>query len=1385
VSAFVLALVLAIGAPPAHAADVASALANAVANPVDPQRRLHLGIALAGTVGREEDAVDVLRAMLPHPTARDVLADLLARNAARPGWADLYARLGADSEVTRRDVLRVRAAELSGRSAKARSRAVASLSALAVAGEPREAGWALLRLGEASAAAVAFSRAGDDAGSRTGLAMARLGMGALAAAVATGMLPGTGLDATRAEVSRLLLDAGLPRLAMAQLEGRLDLAGARARAAASEAAQEHGASAKAWRRVIELEPGASDAPHGLAEALAAQWRFDEAAEVVEEVAPALAKAYRAAHVVAMARRSTSTADDRPAAVEAFALAPDAPESKAAWGIALLREKKPAEAVPYLVQASLDLPGDMWVVGHLEQAAIEAKVPSAAMDAVAVAEAMAPTPKQRAAMATELRNLRVLAGEARKAAAESAKGIEPYVLAVAMTPGDIPVLAGAAGIFWQDGRNDAAFALFQAALALAPQDPDLVVPAVNLAIAAGRESEAAAFLAAAKGNDPRLVLLRLNLQQALISRDARAALRAGDLAKAEAAYRALLKQDPDQSDFLRGLGDALYGLGNIDEALTMYRRALSGNAKDAFAIIGEANCLLELGQPSAVRARLEDFPEDAPEATKKLRQVVFAASWRATGDELRQAGSDVAAFDAYQASIEYFPEAWALIGLAALYLSHAQPNVAEAFYAEALSLDPGNPTAMAGHAIALEQMGDEDAAIREANALLAAVPGEESEALRVGVLTRIAVIRGEYFRRSGKPAEAVAVLEDTIRRVESADAWAALGAARLELDDNRGAAEAVAAAIRLDPENAWARGVALEAGRRLAASRSMLPLFERAASTGDRDARWDLDEARLDAEIQDADAFAREGRIDEAAAALRRADRLARDPDAFVRVGGGWLRIRRANEASADFDRALGADPGHVDATLGVAGAYRLQGHLRAAQRYLQGKWNEDASLHIGLELVRVMLQRDMFVLAERTLDEVRAHPAPSPPVKERPPTVVPEPLPVLELPSGRAIRPMIVRPPPPPPPPPPPAWIAVTIAELQERLEIETSARAELGVGIKSRPGDTGSSRMEAFYVTAMGGPAPIGIYRFDLEATPTAISDGEHEDVGVGASVGVATADERQFFGTARVGVSPIGFEGGVYPTWSLHGRAGVGPSLALGMATARTPVAHSVLSWAGLVDPATGQAFGRVSMLYLAGYASYTPPSRWDVGAQVRGGWTEGLGVAINPYVDGVAWLGRTIGSPTAALRVGADGSAQHHDRQADEFVPSQGGYFSPPLYASANLRADGRVGLSAGKARICADASAGVQHIEGNQTDQFGPTTGGLFGARLGAALRPHPRWSASIDGRLQFTSTLWHQEAAYLRVTYGLDRRPETAPGLATFASPGTLFASNNPCSPDSP
>lgn len=1382
-SAWLLALVVALGHAPARAADVSQALANAIANPVDPQRRLHLGIALAGTPGREEDAVDVLRALRGHPTADDVLADLLARSPARPGWADLYAQLSADGDAPRRNLLRVRAAEIAGRSSRARGPAVARLSELARAGEAREAGWALLRLGEPAAASVAFRQAADDSSSRKGLAMARLGMGDVGAAVATGMLPGTGLDATPAEVSRLLLEAGLPWLAMAQLEGRLDLEGAQARAAAAEAAGEHGAAEKAWRRVIQLDPAAPDGPFGLADALADQWRFSEAAEVLAEVAPTTAESYRAVAMVAAARRTTSRSDDGPAAARAFAIAPNAPEVKAAWGADLLRRDKANDALPFLVAAARELPGDLFVVGNLESAAIAAGMPSAAMEAVAAAEARAPTPRERAAMATELRNLRVLSGEARKAAGQGAAGLEPYVMALAMAPGNVPVLAGAAGIFWQDGRLDAAFAIYQSALLLAPNDVDLVVPAVNLAIAAGREVDGEAILAAAKGKDPRLAILKLAMEQSRQTAHARAAMRAGDLEAAEAAYRQLVEEDPSQSEFLRGLGDALFGLGRAEEARVAYRSAIAANPDDAFAILGEANCLVALGQPSAARDRLEDFPEDAPEAARRQRNVVLAGAWRATGDALREAGSEVAAFDAYQASLEYFPEAWALIGLGAVYLAHAQANVAEAFYAEALSLDPGNPVAQAGHVIAVEQMGDEDAAIREVNALVDALPSEAHAALRVGVLTRIAVTRGEHARRSGNAGRAVAILEDTLRRVQSADAWAALGAARLELDDNAGATQAVAASIRLDPENGWARGVALEAGRRLAASRSMLPLFERAASTGDRDAMRDLEEARLDAEVQDADAFAREGRVADAVAALRRADRLARDADAFARVGGAWLRVRRSKDAMADFDRALGAEPGHVDATIGVSGAYRLDGHLRAAQRFLDGKWVDGASVRIGLELVRVLVQRELYVEAERTLDEVRRRPAPSPPVKERPAVALPDPLPLIELPSGRQVRPVVARPP--PPPPPPPAWIAAEIAALQERIDIETSPRGEVGVGVKERRGDSGGSRLSVAYAPVMGGPAPIGMFHFDLEATPTWLSDGQREDLGVGASVGVATADERQFFGTARVGVSPIGFDGGVYPTWSLHGRAGVGPSLAVGLATARTPVAHSLWSWAGVTDPATGQSYGRISMLYLAAYASYTPPTRWDLGGQVRGGGTEGLGVELNPVVEGVLWLGRTLGSEGRAVRLGADGSIQHHDRQEDDFVPGQGGYFSPPLYVAANLRGDGRVAFARGKARLCLGASAGAQHMDGATTPHFGASTGGVFGARLGVAARFHPRWSAGIDGRVQATSSGWHQEAAYLRLIYGLDRRPETAPGLATFASPGTLFASEDPCSADSP
>ena len=1333
----------------AFASPVDDALQNLNADPTDPARRLSLGRALGATAGGEEDAVEVLRALLPDTSARDALVGVITREA-RPGWEPLYSVMLKAPDVPQRTLLRLRLDEVRANGSKTRLAALSDMRAIAKESPSTEVGVALLRAGDVASARMLLPRE------------------------MTPMVDASrGWDVCAPE----LIAAGFWRAAVAGAPSRATAASARIVASAYTAGGQSAAAVSAWQAALKLAPKDAATRAATADALAEAYRFAEATKLIGDADPARTARYAALRGISAAYATKSKVDDRTAAEAAHALAPNDPTVLGAGAGVELANGDARAAADDLARALDIRPADRGLLGGFSAAGIAAHRPGDVAERLRVAIGKMPTPAARSDLAEQRVNLLALEAESRKLAGENAAGRAAYALAVAERPGSPRVLVGAAGMYWQDQRPDAAYSLYHAVLTIEPDNVEALMSAVTLALSVGRDEEALALLEAAPDRDIRVRTLRITVQNAMRARDARQAVRTGDLAAAEAAWRKLTQDYPGVANFLHGLADALAGLGRFDEALAAYHEAERVEPNDAWIRLGEANCLVALGRADEARTRLLDFPPDAPAAAVAQRRRVEARAWRSTGDAQRVAGADRAAFDAYAAAMELDPEQWSIVGLASLYLEHDQAPVAEAFYAEALSLDPGNDVAERGMIAAEEGSGRDGEAMERADRLVANAPTEGNRAIRAALATRVAVRNAERARLAGDTGPAEEVLLAAIAESPSADAWSALGAIRLAHGNARGAVEAVTNALKLDPANGWARGVALQAGRANRSSRAMLPLFEAAAAEGDAAARVDLLEARLDSELQDAAMLGRAGRVKDAANALKRAETLVDDADDWARIGAAWINIHRTKEATNAFDAALAMNPSHVESIIGKAGVLQARRKLGPAQKYLEDLWTPDADPRVGMMLARIKAARGFYRSARETMAEAAEHPQHALVAKE-PVAVHPEPLPILALPSGRPIRPP--NPPAPPPAREPPPWLAGGATSLSNALAQEDSINVSAGVGILERPGNAGEQQILAVFTPAVVGPAPVGLLRFNLDATPVWLDDGRTQDFGVGVSVGAASPARRMVYGEARFGVSPIGFDGGVYPTWNAHGRVGIGQDLAIGLQTGRAPLAHSVTSWAGAVDPLTGQRYGLVSEIWGGAYASFVSATHWDLGIFGRGGWTEGIGVEPNPIAEGVGWAGHRWGEEGSRLRIGAEGVAQTNARQEDQFVAGEGGYFSPPVYLLGSLRADGSIAFAHRHARVCANGAAGVQYMDGRATSQFGAGAAGVFEGGLGAAVHIGPRWQVSTDGRIQMTTDGYHQEGAAFRLTYGLPPSAAGSPTLSTVASPGAMLLTGDTC-----
>ena len=1063
------------------------------------------------------------------------------------------------------------------------------------------------------------------------------------------------------------------------------------------------------------------------------------------------------------------------------LTPSGSDPRGAWAVApndvtLARQAAEAAiAAGDLVGALAPLdvvlnawPADRIALGMHASASTAAGHPERTRTRLQAALPLAPDVRSRTALMNDLVAVIVVAGEQHKLDGAPDDALRDYLTAAALRPSSLDVLRGAAGLEWQLQHLEGAWLLYNRVLQLRPNDVDALMGAVTVGLTLGHDEATQRLIRTAASNrasskDPRTQALSLVQARAERAADARTAAREGDAAAAAAEFQKLIDSSPPEAVYFNGLADALSALGRKEEAAVAWQQAVRLDPSDAWASIGAANALLDLGRTEDARALLSVPPSEPPPGAGIERLRTLARAWRMDGDAARTAGKPELALTAYAAALDAYPETWACEGVASLYLASQQPEVALAFYEEALRLTPSEPIAVEGRALALEALGRAREGVKALDALLATAPSALLRSTRDAMAIRAAVQDAMRLRESGDLAGAKALLTAAVGEGSvSGDLYAATAAVAVDAEEMDAAAAAIRKALTLEPANAWARKSALAVGRDCNCTTSLLPTLSAAVqSAPSPDATLDLDEAEMDAATQTGVDHYRRGRLVEAVDAMRKAEALAVTAEQFVRVGGGWLKLDRGGDAMRCFEIARTSESDNVDALIGRAGALAMRAHLAEAETRLSEDVARIGDARLGLALARLQLLRGESVSAARTLEGTPdSYSLPAPASSAR--TVAA--LEIIPLPSGRNIDPASER----GPTPPKRVDVSAEKAALAAEIRLQRSLRGSAGVAVVNRGGLPGWSGLTAVITPVVVGPTPAGPVRIDVEAVPVHLDDVDGTDDGLAASIGIATPEARLFGVSARAGVSPIGFEGGFYPVWSARLVTRLAPHLALGLQTDRLPRADSRTSWAGTVSPSTGQVFGRVSEIDGRTYLSWTPPQT-DIGASVRVGYVEGIGVPPNPFGEGVVWLARSVSTPGVTIRAGADGIASTYQERHDGFVPGEGGYFSPPLFLLAIARAD--VNIHSHNTAVCAGVGVGPRYLEGPGTG-FGGTGVAVNGtAHAGVATRLSPMLELLVDGRGQVSSDGWHQVGALARLGWGVATTIPGAPALSTLAAPG--------------
>lgn len=156
----------------------------------------------------------------------------------------------------------------------------------------------------------------------------------------------------------------------------------------------------------------------------------------------------------------------------------------------------------------------------------------------------------------------------------------------------------------------------------------------------------------------------------------------------------------------------------------------------------------------------------------------------------------------------------------------------------------------------------------------------------------------------------------------------------------------------------------------------------------------------------------------------------------------------------------------------------------------------------------------------------------------------------------------------------------------------------------------------------------------------------------------------------------------------------------------------------------------------------------------------------MAPNYRTETVAWAGHTFLGDTLRVRVGADVVVATHDREEDGQIPGEGGYFSPPLFATGMLRGDARWGDPT--RTFCGGLGAGPRYQAGEDTPFQDAGPGATAMAYVGGAGRVWKRTRLRVDARGELATSGWRQVSGVIQLT-------NAPPGGTSPATPALLGA----------
>ncbi len=256
-----------------------------------------------------------------------------------------------------------------------------------------------------------------------------------------------------------------------------------------------------------------------------------------------------------------------------------------------------------------------------------------------------------------------------------------------------------------------------------------------------------------------------------------------------------------------------------------------------------------------------------------------------------------------------------------------------------------------------------------------------------------------------------------------------------------------------------------------------------------------------------------------------------------------------------------------------------------------------------------------------------------------------------------------------------------TLSEQQLNIEAATVVGDKFRLAFLARPTFLDAGNLD-------------GNSELRLGLAPAGADIGDGTASGIGAEAQLSSEN----FGL-KAGLTPDGFLVR-NATFGLRLRPAGGPFTLM---LDRDVVKDTLLSYAGIADPISGQVFGGVMSNALSLQGDW---SRGDSGVYARAGYQyiTGKNVLTNRRIDGGggAWW-KLKSTPEGSLTLGANLFGMKYDKNLRYFTLGHGGYFSPQRYLLFNFPLTWQ-GVYNGRFDYTLSGGIGLQHIAEDDSAYF---------------------------------------------------------------------------------